>query len=192
MRELLDRATHTIVQQVEALKGMVNAFSEYARAPDLKLGRVDLNALVNEVVELYRAQEAGDHAAGGRRSAGWSRCRPTGAACDRCLNNLSPTGWRRSMACRAAGSIGHDAARAATGGGSVAVVTVSDNGHGFQKEMLARVFDPYVTSKPRGTGLGLAIVKKIAEEHGGRVEADNDPEGGARTCASCCRWLQAS
>ena len=63
--------------------------------------------------------------------------------------------------------------------GDVAVVTVSDNGHGFQKELLARVFDPYVTSKSRGTGLGLAIVKKIAEEHGGSVEADNRPEGGA-------------
>jgi nitrogen fixation/metabolism regulation signal transduction histidine kinase len=60
-----------------------------------------------------------------------------------------------------------------------AVVTVTDNGHGFEKEMLARVFDPYVTSKQKGTGLGLAIVKKIIEEHGGRIEADNRPEGGA-------------
>jgi nitrogen fixation/metabolism regulation signal transduction histidine kinase len=56
---------------------------------------------------------------------------------------------------------------------------VTDNGHGFDKEMLARVFDPYVTSKPRGTGLGLAIVKKIAEEHGGSIDANNRPEGGA-------------
>ena len=63
--------------------------------------------------------------------------------------------------------------------GEIAVIMVTDNGHGFQKEMLARVFDPYVTSKPRGTGLGLAIVKKIAEEHGGTIEADNRPGGGA-------------
>ncbi len=59
------------------------------------------------------------------------------------------------------------------------IISVCDNGHGFQKEMLARVFDPYVTSKQKGTGLGLAIVKKITEEHGGRIEADNRPEGGA-------------
>ena len=66
-----------------------------------------------------------------------------------------------------------------SGAGASAVITVSDNGHGFQKEMLARVFDPYVTSKQKGTGLGLAIVKKITEEHGGRIEAANRPEGGA-------------
>ncbi len=59
------------------------------------------------------------------------------------------------------------------------VVTVCDNGPGFPRELLGRVFDPYVTSKPRGTGLGLAIVKKIVEEHGGRIEAENRPEGGA-------------
>jgi nitrogen fixation/metabolism regulation signal transduction histidine kinase len=64
-------------------------------------------------------------------------------------------------------------------GAPQALITVCDNGHGFQKEMLARVFDPYVTSKQKGTGLGLAIVKKITEEHGGRIEADNRPEGGA-------------
>ena len=53
---ILERATHTIVQQVEALKGMVNAFSEYARAPELKLTLLDINTLVREVVELYRAR----------------------------------------------------------------------------------------------------------------------------------------
>jgi nitrogen fixation/metabolism regulation signal transduction histidine kinase len=65
-------------------------------------------------------------------------------------------------------------------GAPAVVVTVTDNGPGFQPEMLGRVFDPYVTSKPRGTGLGLAIVKKIVEDHGGRIEAENRPEGGAR------------
>ena len=69
-------------------------------------------------------------------------------------------------------------------GAAYATITVSDNGPGFPREVLGHAFDPYVTSKPKGTGLGLAIVKKIVEEHGGRVEADNRPEGGARVRVS--------
>jgi nitrogen fixation/metabolism regulation signal transduction histidine kinase len=65
-----------------------------------------------------------------------------------------------------------------------ATITVSDNGPGFARDVLGHAFDPYVTSKPKGTGLGLAIVKKIVEEHGGRVEADNRPEGGGRVRVS--------
>ena len=64
---------------------------------------------------------------------------------------------------------------------------MTDNGPGFQRELVSRVFDPYVTSKPKGTGLGLAIVRKITEEHGGRIEADNTPSGGARVRV----WLPA-
>jgi nitrogen fixation/metabolism regulation signal transduction histidine kinase len=59
-------------------------------------------------------------------------------------------------------------------------IVVTDNGPGFQRDLIGTVFDPYVTSKPKGTGLGLAIVKKIVEEHGGRIEADNRRSGGAR------------
>ena len=70
------------------------------------------------------------------------------------------------------------------GSAEYATITVTDNGPGFSREVLGRVFDPYVTSKPKGTGLGLAIVKKIVEEHGGRVEADNRPEGGGRVRVS--------
>ena len=62
----------------------------------------------------------------------------------------------------------------------MAAIIVSDNGPGFQRDLIGTVFDPYVTSKPKGTGLGLAIVKKIVEEHGGRIEADNRRTGGAR------------
>jgi signal transduction histidine kinase len=65
-------------------------------------------------------------------------------------------------------------------GGTAAEIAISDNGPGFQRDLIGTVFDPYVTSKPKGTGLGLAIVKKIAEEHGGHIEADNPKSGGAR------------
>jgi PAS domain S-box-containing protein len=174
---LLDRATHTIVQQVESLKGMVNAFSEYARAPDLKIGQVDLNALVTEVVDLYRSQAAGVTL----RVEADPRLEPLQADRGRLrqvLNNLVANGLEAVDGMPDAWVAVSTQLERGSGGDAV-VVTVSDNGHGFAKEMLARVFDPYVTSKAKGTGLGLAIVKKIAEEHGGRVEADNRPEGGA-------------
>ncbi|HTQ36918.1 MAG TPA: ATP-binding protein, partial [Steroidobacteraceae bacterium] len=175
--ELLDRATHTIVQQVESLKSMVNAFSEYARAPELKLARLDLNELAAEAVELHRAQEA--------RAAIALRTDPALPAvlADRnrlrqVLNNLITNALEATDG-TPAGRIELATHHEGGPGGGNAVIMVTDNGHGFDGEMLARVFEPYVTSKPRGTGLGLAIVKKIAEEHGGSIEASNRPEGGA-------------
>jgi nitrogen fixation/metabolism regulation signal transduction histidine kinase len=175
--EMLDRATHTIVQQVESLKGMVNAFSEYARAPDLKLVHLDLNDLVSEVVELHRAEET--------RAAIELCTDPTlpPVQADRnrlrqVLNNLITNGLEATDG-SPSGRIEVTTRHEGGPGGGKAVIMVTDNGHGFDTEMLARVFEPYVTSKPRGTGLGLAIVKKIAEEHGGSIEANNRPEGGA-------------
>jgi nitrogen fixation/metabolism regulation signal transduction histidine kinase len=64
--------------------------------------------------------------------------------------------------------------------GEQIVLTVIDNGPGFQGNLIEQAFDPYVTTKPKGTGLGLAIVRRIVEEHGGQVEVDNAPQGGAR------------
>ncbi|HEV7632167.1 MAG TPA: ATP-binding protein [Steroidobacteraceae bacterium] len=175
--ELMERMTHTIVQQVETMKAMVNAFSEYARAPEIKLTQFDLNSLVTEVAELYRAQ---DGAVEIRVEA------------DPALKSIQADRGRLRQVLNNLITNGIEAIGEASDGwvtvttqlvpgaqaGSV-MITVCDNGHGFQKEMLARVFDPYVTSKLKGTGLGLAIVKKITEEHGGRIEADNRPEGGA-------------
>jgi nitrogen fixation/metabolism regulation signal transduction histidine kinase len=175
--EILDRATHTIVQQVEALKGMVNAFSEYARAPELKFSRVDLNELVGEVVELYRSQ-ASSASIAVQVDAGLTPVLADRSRMRQVLNNLIANALEAVDGISGAQV---DVATQMTSGpeGKSAVIMVTDNGHGFQQDMLARVFDPYVTSKPKGTGLGLAIVKKIVEEHGGGIEANNRPQGGA-------------
>ena len=175
--DVLERATHTIVQQVEALKGMVNAFSEYARAPELNLSRVDLNELVAEVVELYRTQES---AANLRVSTDpqLPALRADRGRLRQVLNNLIANGLE-AVEGAVDGQVTVATEMKSGPGGDSAVIMVTDNGHGFRQELLARVFEPYVTSKPRGTGLGLAIVKKIAEEHGGSIEANNLPGGGA-------------
>jgi nitrogen fixation/metabolism regulation signal transduction histidine kinase len=176
--EILDRATHTIVQQVETMQQMVNAFSEYARAPEMRITRFSLNQLVTEVADLYRSQDPraainlGLDESLEEIEADRGRVRQI-------LNNLV------TNALEALDGVGTPTLEITTrlesgGDAAYAVVTVCDNGPGFQRELLGRVFDPYVTSKPKGTGLGLAIVKKIVEEHGGRIDADNRPEGGAR------------
>jgi nitrogen fixation/metabolism regulation signal transduction histidine kinase len=180
--QILDRATYTIVQQVEAMKAMVNAFSEYARAPDMKVTKFPLNALVTEVADLHRVQESGlkiDVDLDPRIEnveADRGRVRQI-------LNNLIVNG-AEAVENTAAGHVVAATRLESVGTAEYATITVTDNGPGFSREVLGRVFDPYVTSKPKGTGLGLAIVKKIVEEHGGRVEADNRPEGGGRVRVS--------
>ncbi|HTC52550.1 MAG TPA: ATP-binding protein [Steroidobacteraceae bacterium] len=191
--ELLQRSTDTIVQQVETMKQMVNAFSEYARAPDMKVTGFRLNDLVAEVVELYRSPDSQVQIRLdldpqlGIIEADRGRVRQI-------LNNLlvnalealegydlrEKTGDKSSAATGPRGVVDISTRLRAQGADwAHGVVTVCDNGPGFPRELIGRVFDPYVTSKPRGTGLGLAIVKKIVEEHGGRIEAENRPEGGA-------------
>jgi PAS domain S-box-containing protein len=178
--QILERATHTIVAQVDAMKQMVNAFSEYARAPDLHFARFDLNQLITEVVDLYRVQDSSAELklllspSLPQISADRIRIRQI-------LNNLV-TNSLEALEGKVGARIEIETHAADDGPKqtpSVAIV-VSDNGPGFQRELIGTVFDPYVTSKPKGTGLGLAIVKKIVEEHGGRIEADNQRTGGAR------------
>jgi PAS domain S-box-containing protein len=178
--QILERATHTIVAQVDAMKQMVNAFSEYARAPDMHFSRFDLNQLITEVVDLYRVQDSGAEMKLQLNprlpliTADRMRIRQI-------LNNLV-TNSLEALEGKVGARIELETQVADDGqklGTSVAIV-VADNGPGFQRDLIGTVFDPYVTSKPKGTGLGLAIVKKIVEEHGGRIEADNQRSGGAR------------
>jgi nitrogen fixation/metabolism regulation signal transduction histidine kinase len=176
--EILERATHTIVQQVESMKQMVNAFSEYARAPDMKVAPFDLNQLVLEVAELYRAQDSRVQlklvldADVVELEADRGRVRQI-------LNNLV-TNSMEALEGRGDAQVEISTRLDAQADPPHAEITVSDNGPGFDRAIIGQMFDPYVTSKPRGTGLGLAIVKKIVEEHGGRIEADNQQGGGAQ------------
>jgi PAS domain S-box-containing protein len=178
--QILERATHTIIAQVDAMKQMVNAFSEYARAPDMHFARFDLNLLITEVVDLFRVQDSGAEMKM-QLNPNLPLISADRMRIGQILNNLV-TNSLEALEGNVGARIVFETQVADDGqkqGACVAIV-VSDNGPGFQRDLIGTVFDPYVTSKPKGTGLGLAIVKKIVEEHGGRIEADNQRSGGAR------------
>jgi len=175
--QVLDRATHTIVQQVEAMKEMVNAFSDYARTPDIEIGKFSMDKLAHEVVDLYRAQESGieivltSDPTMPMIEADIGRVRQI-------LHNLIRNATE-ALENTDAGRIDVHVSAAEIDTVNVMLIKVEDNGPGFREASLSQVFDPYVTTKPKGTGLGLAIVKKLVEEHMGTIRAYNGKEGGA-------------
>ena len=175
--QVLDRATHTIVQQVEAMKEMVNAFSDYARAPDIELSRFDIDKLVHEVVDLYRAQESDvrivltSDPTMPLLEADMGRVRQI-------LHNLIRNAVE-ALENTEGGRIDVHVGVAEIDGVDMVQIRVEDNGPGFQGGVMSQIFDPYVTTKPKGTGLGLAIVKKLVEEHVGSIRARNRESGGA-------------
>ena len=175
--QILDRATHTIVQQVEAMKEMVNAFSDYARAPDMDISHFDLDKLVHEVVDLYRTQESAvkivvtSDPTMPMVEADEGRVRQI-------LHNLLRNALE-ALEQTPDPRIDVHASAAEFGGIEFAQIKVEDNGPGFDAGDISQVFDPYVTTKPKGTGLGLAVVKKLVEEHVGTILAENRKDGGA-------------
>jgi len=175
--EVLDRATHTIVAQVEAMRDMVNAFSEYARAPEISISRFELNQLVREVAYLYRAEGIQS-----RLELDLDESLHDIYADDVRLRQLLHNLIRNSM--EATEGLAEPRVEIATriietAGKLFAEIRVSDNGPGINPEAMEHLFEPYVTTKNKGTGLGLAIVKKLVEEHGGTVTAENLRSGGA-------------
>ncbi len=169
--EFLARATQTIVNQVAALKSMVDAFASYARMPRARLEALNLNALVREIASLYDTQSLGLEL--------------------RLEENLPAVAGDSTLLRQVIHNLLQNAQDALTGHSDphVTVTTyrqnhsvclgVSDNGAGFPENLMARLFEPYATTKSKGTGLGLAIVKKIVEEHQGTIHIENLKRAGA-------------
>jgi nitrogen fixation/metabolism regulation signal transduction histidine kinase len=173
----LDRLTRTIVQQVEAMKAMVNAFSDYARAPQVQLRDVDINELVTDVVELYRASNSETII----EIALADDLPPLEADADRLrqiLHNLVKNALEAGPSDGAA-RIVIETLLVKEPSRDLIEIRTRDYGRGLPDDMTEDIFEPHVTTKTKGSGLGLAIVKKIVEEHGGVVWAENQTEGGA-------------
>jgi len=173
--ETLRHATETIVNQVAALKAMVDDFRDYARMPAPEPGRLDLNELVNQVLALY---ENSTVPIAKRLTDGLPPVWADSAQIRQVIHNLVQNAQDALENVRQSGASPAIEVRTELAGDRVKLA-VSDNGAGFPEELMARIFEPYVTTKPRGTGLGLAIVKKIVDEHHGSVAIENRPSRGA-------------
>ncbi|MEO5343387.1 MAG: ATP-binding protein [Gammaproteobacteria bacterium SHHR-1] len=176
--QILDRATRTITQQVESMKEMVNAFSDYARPPKMQAEPIDFDRFVNEALDLYRLADSGPPLEV-RLKAGAARIEADPNRLRQVLVNLVKNAME-ALEQAADGRVQVLTRLAEQSESAVVELEVRDNGPGFSEQVLEHLFEPYMTTKVKGTGLGLAIVKKIIEEHGGVIRAENRQDGGAR------------
>ena len=167
-------STDTIVNQVEVLREMVNAFGKFAEQPKLKVERINMFKIIDEAISLYLK----DH-----KAVKFSSKYSDNAFIDgdekklrQILNNL----LKNSI--DALNNIENPRITVATrdvqiSNRSFLELSIEDNGIGFSEETLNKAFEPYVSTKPKGKGLGLAIVKNIVDEHQGHIAIKNNPKG---------------
>ena len=169
--EILQRATQTIVRQVESMKTMIDEFSEYSAdrfTPEL----LDLNALSTEVLDLYMEDRPKISIQTElSETPAWIQGDPDRIR--QLLHNLI----KNALEAQEEQAEGTIILSTEIQEGTV-VLKVQDTGPGFAPEIIARAFEPYVTTKPTGNGLGLAVVYRITEDHQGRIRVYNDPTGG--------------
>jgi len=175
--DFITRSTETIVNQVEVLRGMVNAFGKFAEEPTLSIGSFNVINVIKETVSLYskkdnkRIFKLNLHSESFAMHADEQKLRQVfnnliKNALDAIANTSSPT-------------INITTNKMDVNNEPYIKVTISDNGEGFKPNIVGNAFEPYVTTKIKGKGLGLAIVKHIVEEHGGHIELHNKEESGA-------------
>lgn len=170
--DILDKAVSTIVNQVDAMKTMVNEFSEYARAPKLNLELTDINETIKEISHLF---ENSGIKITTTLLKGLPKIKVDINMMRQVLINLIQNAQDAMVNHTKKPSIKINTNKYK----NYLILSIEDNGPGFSLDILKKAFEPYVTTKSHGTGLGLAIVKKIIEEHEGTIAVENIKSGGA-------------
>lgn len=176
LRETLERSTRTIVQQVESMKEMVNAFSSYAQPVRAKLAPLNLNQLVRDTVELH-VSNLPNIKIKLELEESLPSIKANASALRQVLNNLIINA-SHALEEIPDGLLTVRSYRDANVTGEYIDLVIEDNGSGIPADIRNSLFDPYVSSKAKGSGLGLAIVKRIVEEHSGSVWTRPRADGG--------------
>ena len=175
--EMIERSTNTIISQVQAMKQMVNEFRDFAKTPSPNMISVDLNGLIKEVMGLYEGS-----AITVRLDASCPRVMGDPTQLRQVIHNLLQNAQDAALETNRPNQqieISTDLVEMSDGDQNRKAVrlTICDSGPGFQAKILARAFEPYITTKSRGTGLGLAVVKKIIDDHGAQIKIHNRKQG---------------
>ena len=174
--QMLDRASSTIVAQVEALRKLVDAFGDYAREPELSREPVDLGKLVREIIALYQQGDVRmDFELNLERAP--SELFADSGRLRQMLHNLIRNAREASENERVRLRI--SVCERVQGTTTWLELKLTDDGPGFPAMVLENPFEPYVSNKSKGRGLGLAICRKIVSEHDGSIAISNPPGGGA-------------
>jgi signal transduction histidine kinase len=169
--EIFEESSAVVLEEVARLQKIVDEFSRFARLPPPSLGTVAVRELVAPLLALYATPPPGITFRADI-DEGLPLVRVDRDQILQVLLNLVANA-ENAMEGRGAVRL---AARAAPGG---VVLSIDDDGPGVAPADRERIFEPYVTGSAGGTGLGLAISRRIAEEHGGSLEVDEAPGGGA-------------
>ena len=173
---ILDKSVKTIVDQVDAMKRLVNEFRDYARLPQAQLQPIDLNQLVSDVLYLYEAE---NDTLQSRIQIDLAPDLPKILGDDQQIRQVIHNLLQNAKDATPIELDAHVVLRTDWRDASHRVrLSVIDGGTGFPDAVLKRAFEPYVTTKSKGTGLGLAVVKKIADDHGARIDLKNRLEDG--------------
>lgn len=170
--EILNKAISTIVNQVDAMKTMVNEFSEYARAPKLNLESTDINETIIEISHLF--ENSGIKITTNLYKE-LPKIKVDVNMMRQVLINLIQNAQDAMVNITKKPNIKISTNKYK----NYLILSIEDNGPGFSEDILKKAFEPYVTTKSHGTGLGLAIVKKIIEEHEGNIVVENTKSRGA-------------
>jgi nitrogen fixation/metabolism regulation signal transduction histidine kinase len=175
--KIIKEGTETILREVNSLKTMVDEFSRFARLPNVKLEKGNLNEIIGQAIRLYE-----DRVSDLRIETSFSENLPAALVDKEQLRRVFVNLIENSIEAFAEQKTDkkvfiktfHDAAR------DLIVAEVADNGNGISPADFQKLFQPYFSTKGRGTGLGLAIVQRIVSEHGGRIKAVSVKPNGAK------------